>query len=294
MAGSLGNHIPTYHLAPNFSLVPPPTGMLDLGSIIDDLKNPDVINKKCRVDVPESERYNDQKKGFVASRLRMRKGEYGIWAKAVGIKGLGGEVSMSHEDSYEAEYRFKSIETIYFVADREYITQAMNQEHVRSVIKGMGYRPVYIITGLKIARGPAVSTKKEKKGAAKAEATFNQPGGVPADFGFRLNPSKEDSISAEFEESNDFIIGIRVKKVRYQMKGVFSRKPGELVIEKHDVGAELVGTDGHEERQEFPVEELFLDGEMAGMVELLDSIQKEKDDRGEETATSWILPVGTV
>ncbi|EFY96381.1 hypothetical protein X797_011081 [Metarhizium robertsii] len=284
----MSGQFPTYHLAPNFSIGPPPRGLLDLGSIIDDLKNPDVINRTCQVNVDENDKYRDEKRGFVSSRSRMRQGDYGVWAKAVGIQGLGGEVSRTTGDSREETYRFKSIETIYFVADRAYITKAMNMEEVEEFVKGSGYSPVYIVTGLKIARGPAVSVSKNRKRGFKAEAVVNQPAGVPGDIGAKSNSLAEDVAVMEFEESDDFVIGIRVKKVRYRMKGTVHKQPGDIVIEKYDKGAQLLGAGDKDE--EVPVEEVPLDSEMVGMIELLDGVLTETDVDGREMATGWIVP----
>ncbi|KID82296.1 hypothetical protein MGU_10405 [Metarhizium guizhouense ARSEF 977] len=92
-------------------------------------------------------------------------------------------------------------------------------EEVEEFVKESGYSPVYIVTGIKIARGPAVSVSKTRKRAFKAEAVVNQPAGVPGNIGAKSNSLTEDIAVVEFKESDDFVIGIRVNKVRYRMKG---------------------------------------------------------------------------
>lgn len=269
----------TYHLAPNFSILPPPHGPLALGSIIDDLKNPDPINQDALV--PLSKVYKDTKGGFSASRSRMTGGEFGIWAKAVGIEGLGGETSGNHETSSEETYRFESIDTEYFYADNDYITQAMNKKNVKEFMKGNGYAPVYIVTGLKIARRPAVSVKSGKKRGARGELSISHPEVLPVDLGINGSLTNEATEAMEFQDSEDFVIGIRVKKVKYTLWGRISGNP-TLSVVKHDRGATLVGDSNEMLENALEVEEI-LDEAQAGMITFV-----EYDATGQDIL--WLLP----
>lgn len=282
---------PTYHLAPNFSLAPPPDGMLHLGSIIDDLQNPEPINEDDLVDIP-GKIYRDFKEGFTASRSKMKKGELGIWAKVIGLEGLGGEISGSHGGSSEVTYKFDSIETIYFSASTNYILEAMNKEGVREFLQGSGGKPVYMVTGLKIARSPAVSVKIGKEKVFGAGISLSQPEVIPVDVGAKVNASVEACNAMEFTKSSDFVIGIRVKKLRYKTRGWAFWRGKELVVDKHDGGASLVGTDDDDQQVHRLnlVDELPLDEENTGMVEIADNGKIKADVEGHNTVfTTWMI-----
>ncbi|KAH0426570.1 hypothetical protein CcaCcLH18_10254 [Colletotrichum camelliae] len=257
----------TYHLAPNFSMSPPPDGPLHLGSIIDDLRNPEPVNEGA-INPPEKV-YNDTKMGFTASRSKMKGGQFGIWAKAVGIDGLGVEASANYTTTSEVTYRFESIDTEYFHANDDYITSAMNKEDVKEFMQGNRNDPVYIVTGLKIARRPTVRVRSEKKKGAKVGASINQPWGLPIDTGVGGTTTNEDTEEMEFEASGDFVIGIRVKKVRYTLWGRICGKPS-LSIKKHDRGATLVGDNNETLDNVLEVEEVNDEGE-SGLSKILES-----------------------
>src|SRR2546421_9410426 len=65
---------------PNFSIGPAPNGPIELGSVINNLQNIEVINDECRSDIPQAKIYCYHKRGFTTTRSKMHKGEYGAWA----------------------------------------------------------------------------------------------------------------------------------------------------------------------------------------------------------------------
>ena len=98
---------PTYHLPPNFSTPPPPRGPFHLGTVLRDFDVKEQMRplnqgEAQRIPIPET--YSDHKKGFTATRKKMKSGEVGIWAKFVGLYGVGGEVSTSAERSDSDQY----------------------------------------------------------------------------------------------------------------------------------------------------------------------------------------------
>jgi hypothetical protein len=233
---------PTFHLAPRFTISPPPDGPLHLGTIIDNLTDVEPLNETCHLPLPGKE-YKHTTTGFVATRSQLATGKYGIWAKFVGIEGIGGELSVSTERSAEDTYHFEQLDEISFTATKEYMTQSMNERAVKQFVEGGGWEPVYMITGLKIARGPAVSRKKGGKVATKVDLGLSQPGGIQGlEVGPNVEYANESSESVGFEKSDDFIYGIRVKRL-YFKRALLSGKPGGLVGEHFHRGATLVDND---------------------------------------------------
>ncbi len=299
---------PTYHLAPNFSIHPPPTGPIDLGSIIMSLETPDVLNEDSHIQPKKT--WTHRKRGFTATRSRMQSGEYGIWAKFLGDTGVGAEASFSHERSGQDEYRFKTEETTYFSPAPKYLKDSMNTPEVAEWLEVLGHKPVYMVTGLKIARGPSVKLQGSGKKEGKAQAGV-QPGGVaPVALGPKAQYSTDGGHEEAWEDSDDFIYGIRVVKLAYKRTWFARNEKGELERTEHNEGAKLVGADGpDEEETDNDIVTIDLDDEMEGkenaqqVVDIGKEIGEVETDqgggsgedgmeRGFEVDETWIVPRG--
>lgn len=239
--------IPKYHIAPNFCIPPAEAGgFLQLGSIVASVADVDEpINEGCRVSIPISKLFCSHQKSFRATKSRMVSGEYGLWARIVGIDGFGGELSWAPERSADDVYFFRGVDTIYFNPSQEYMEESMNQSDVKDYMVGSGYGPVYMVTGLKTARGPSVKMFKTEKWTNIAELGLQQPAGLPIELGPKFNTSQEERQAMGFEDSSDFIIGIRVKKLMYKKhwKQWLRRTPGNLIAKQHNKGATMVDDD---------------------------------------------------
>jgi hypothetical protein len=273
--------IATYHLAPNFSTGPVPLGPVDLGSILSSLDDIDVLNERSYTAIPQAETYCHHKTGFTAKRSEMRKGEYGIWAQFVGQMGIGGELRWSHESTDEDAYTFKRLDTIYFTPTPAYLKASMNASDVADWVDGANFAPVYMVTGLKIARGPSVNMKKGKTREFSGQLGLQNPAGVPLNVGPKLILSDGRQSEEGWEESDDFIFGIRVKKLMYK-RAWLSSKRGDLKSLDHYKGATLLDDDDSESEEEEDVVEIDMEGEWDGREEV-----QEVDDG---TETVWITP----
>ncbi|KAJ8122452.1 hypothetical protein ONZ43_g1362 [Nemania bipapillata] len=229
--------IRTYHLAPNFSIPPSPAGQIKLGSIVKNLQNVDVLNDECHVEIPEGKIIRHQKRGFRATYNQMIRGEYGIWARFFSAASIGGEISLNHMNKEEITYQFRSEDTEYFTPTTKYIKESMNMEDVNDWLDGANYIPVYMVTGLKIARGPSISITRDSQWKPQIQLGVNQPCGVPIDIGPRAGLDEMGGETIGWEDSDDFIVGIRVVKVIYK-KALLSRKRGPLQAEEYNDGLE--------------------------------------------------------
>ncbi|KAI1740734.1 hypothetical protein F4680DRAFT_85102 [Xylaria scruposa] len=238
--------VPKYHRAPNFSINPPEAGgLLELGSIIADVKNADEppINEHCRVLIPQGQLFCSHQNGFTATQAQLRSGGYGIVAKLMGLEGIGGELLRSYEKNAEDVYGVRRIDTIYFIPTPEYIRESMAKADVKDYVEGSGYEPVYMVTGLKTARGPSVTITKAKKADATVEVGVDLTStGLPLKVGPKFGMGKETRYEMGFDESTDFIAGIRVRKLAYKKHWLF-RIPGALIIKEYNNGATMVDDD---------------------------------------------------
>ncbi|PTB36718.1 hypothetical protein M441DRAFT_113363, partial [Trichoderma asperellum CBS 433.97] len=210
---------PKYHIAPNFSIPPVEAGgLLQLGSIIANVSSADKppVNEDSHVHILQTELFCSHQGDFTATKSRMESGDCGVWAKFIGRAGLGGELSWGTERSAEDVYRFRSMDTIYFKPSEAYIKESMGRSEVQDYLDGSGTSYVYMVTGLKTARGPSVRMHKSFKSKVSVELGLHEPGGLTMKVGPKFNTSKNMRWENSFQDSTDFIIGIRVNKLMYK------------------------------------------------------------------------------
>jgi len=282
------NQTPTYHLPPIFSIIPPPFGPIDLGTIVSDLQSLNVVNQDRQEAISLTRRHLHSVHGFAATRSRMRSGEFGVWAKLLGADGIGGETSHTGSRTNEVEYRFGRLDTISFSPSAADFRDAMRDPEVGMFVEGSNFDPVYMVTGLKIAVEPSVNRTQGTTFANTLDFGVQQPGGLPIEVGPRVNWAGEDRNTEGWERSDDFIYGLRVTKLVYKRAWMLGRRRdgGELLARAYVKGAELVGADddddGREQGQDDEILEVELDEELNGMTKV-----HEKDDGGEAV---WIVP----
>ncbi|KAH7218859.1 hypothetical protein DER44DRAFT_56325 [Fusarium oxysporum] len=279
--------IAKYHLAPNFSINPPECGgILELGSIIPNVTEADnpPLNEECHVKIPLPKLFCSHQKGFTLTREQMASGSYGVAAKMLGLEGIGGELSWARERSAEDVYTIASLDTIYFSPSPAYLRESMAKPDVADYVEGSGNEPVYMVTGLKTARGAAVRMKKDRKWTATGEVGIDLTAatGVPLELGPKVTISREKRKEMGFEESTDFIVGIRVKKLMYKRHWLLRKmRLGELAATEHNKGATLVDNDPVGKTKDDDVIDL-------GGDETEEGDQGDIADLGEEAVT-WVL-----
>ncbi|KAL7894262.1 hypothetical protein HDV63DRAFT_383892 [Trichoderma sp. SZMC 28014] len=223
---------PTYHLPPNFSTPPPPKGPFHLGTVIKDFDRreqmrplnhgKDKDGNAKRIAIDNDDIYLDHKGGFVATRYRLKSGELGLWAKCVGVDGLGGEASISGKRSENDTYKFDSVDTEYFCPTPSYISQCMELSDVKEYTEVTKYKKaVYLVTGLKVAKGATVRLESGNEIKGKLEVGLNNPSLAPVQLGPRVGGSVEGNLVDDFKESSDIVVGIQCLKIYYH-SSIFS------------------------------------------------------------------------
>lgn len=226
--------VKTYIPAPNFSMTPPPDGPLDLGHILEDLSYSSVespLNEEGYVEI--THRFKPDKKiGFRKSRNELLSGEFGIFAKFLAIFGVGAEAETTFEKGADNILAVETLETITFAASKDYIEKSMEADGVKIHMEACEYKdPIFMVTGMKIARGASLESSQSKKFGWKLRFGFSHPG-VPAEAGPKAGMTKSRSEEESFDGSTDFILAIRVKKICY--------REGKLVTEEYNKGATMM------------------------------------------------------
>ncbi|KAL7928161.1 hypothetical protein V8C35DRAFT_318775 [Trichoderma chlorosporum] len=278
---------PTYHLPPNFSIGPAPHGPIQLGSILNNLRDVKVLNAACRLPIDEKDIYLHRKKGFSSTLSHMRKGELGVWARAVGLAGLGGALSWSSEISEDVEYKFGWLDTSTFSPSAAYIRNSMKELDVSEFVEARGWAPVYIVTGIKVAIEPSVRRMKNGNFAVRGKLGISQLGGLPVEVGPRTDCGGHDKIAEGWESSDDFIFGLRVEKLVYKHHWLHRKRQDDraLLSKPFNKGAQLVGESDDEDEDDEDRDAILkieLEDDKNGM--------KEVNEVDDEEETVWIVP----
>ncbi len=145
--------VKTYLLAPSFSF--PPHGPIAIGNIIADPFRPRRVLTSLDPNQPKPAIETVVDPDYIISRDGGHGVEVGVWAQflqTVGIN-LGGQ----YEKGVITDYKMDAIETSYLKSDPtdEEVNKRVKAPRVQIAIKSglFGYQPVYMISGVKVARG---------------------------------------------------------------------------------------------------------------------------------------------
>ena len=210
---------PTYFLAPSCDF--PPDGLIALGSIIVHPKTPQKslnYRNNQRVAVPADdlqESFKDNWEDVIKSATHSK---VTLWASFLQmILGVGADVSAGLKQGREDVYKFRRLETKYFEPDVAYIEDSLKGEGVKAYISATRYKkPIYMVTGVKIACGASVNGKtvKEYEGKLKVGLDATLLTGVPVSGGPRIETSSTKGREVKFDDGSDYVFAYRVVKIQ--------------------------------------------------------------------------------
>jgi hypothetical protein len=275
-----------YMLVPHHDF--PPDGPIVLGSIISDIRDPgNSLNREDIVEIPEDSKHKTHKYDWQHTIESTNDGRTGVWARCLSILGLGGSIGVGYDSRSLDHYRFQDLETVFFTPSQSYIEKAVNKDSVREYLEGSLYAPVYIITGLKIVRGPGAQVTSRRSHGQDGFAKFGLPGTIAGahfavDTG-EVTLSHTDTENTAFGESSDFVIGYRLGKITFHKDGVGIQVPKYQI---HKDGAMLGVKDDQNVGTSIPVinARVEFEGDDAVAQELLveESIMAIDEDDNQE------------
>ncbi|RTE82734.1 hypothetical protein BHE90_002735 [Fusarium euwallaceae] len=233
---------PTYHPAPNWD-IPPSKNIVVPGRLITDPKNPEsIVSNNSVVPIPQHEICEGEKSDWKTNLNQFRKHGVGFWATCRHIISAG--LNSDHVQSTLESHTFDVLETKYFVANDNHRFQALNDAGVQNYFRTTNWKmPVYLITGIKIARGVCASTENSTGWSGQAKLKFDATSvGVPIDVGPDASWDSNNKRSISYSASTDFIFA-------YQVEEVMPKKGGRGFKAKRYVEGALYahGEGGHDE-----------------------------------------------
>lgn len=291
----MANPEKNYFLTPSFDY--PPTGPIILGNIISSPKHPDkpLNNASTRPAIPAAALTTTTKTDWKSTAAKSHSGKVGIWTKFLEVVagvGVGVGVGTSWERGTENEYKFDKLETSFFEpqAVGGYLESAMNAPGIiRYLSKSRGRKPLYIVKGVKIARGATAKTLRTKANGGRLGVSVDgtlmaAPGSVGPELKAKIK--KEDGV--EFGGSDDFVFAYRLGRIKVD------RKTGEAEEDDHNEGAlfGLPGADDDKEKEKekatFRVTEVEGDEAVAGEFGEEEIVETLDDDGVDEKCTCII------
>jgi hypothetical protein len=251
------NAIKTYILVPNFDIPAEGPNAMRLGHIIFDPTNPNIPLNRSTV-VPFTDDLipaRTVKPGWTGTISQLREKKFGIWARFLEIIGLRGKISVHSIGDNDNYFTFESLETIYIDPSDEYVKKSMDVDGVKRFLEaGRFKKPVYMITGMKIARGASAIGSQTVVHGGEAKLGFDGTfSGVPVALGPEVEVSSSKTNAVSFEGAEGFAFAIRLRKISYKMgrdlvhreyrEGVVLDDDDEVGEEEEEEGVEVLGID---------------------------------------------------
>ncbi|KAI9892664.1 MAG: hypothetical protein M1814_001358 [Vezdaea aestivalis] len=144
-------------------------------------------------------------------------GYAGLWATfSAAIVG----VTIGANTKYVADgkWDFKTLETRFFDPSREYVERSMQQEEVCEWLRATKFKKeVYMVTGVKIAKGAKrTSTNWKQKGGNFEAGLSGEPAGVPSKIGPYGGGEALHHGTSSFEQAEDFVFAFRLREIFFE------------------------------------------------------------------------------
>lgn len=205
------------YLIPNTVGFYPSDGLVALGRIITDPWVPDeAINPTSTLPLPKLEQQTER--DFKTVIKHGSKGRYGIFLQFLNLSVVEGKLGFHHSNHEDLYMSASMMETKYFIPTDEYVEEALRQQEVISKLSKQGYtEKLYMIIGLKIARGAQVTTlvSSAKGGDAKVSVDGSSFGAAGLKLGPELELSHAHLIYKSSKPESDFVYAYRLREILY-------------------------------------------------------------------------------
>ncbi|KAI0452815.1 hypothetical protein F5B21DRAFT_319035 [Xylaria acuta] len=245
----------TYIVSPNFTLSP---SSLKLGDILVDPLGPvlDPVNRKCRLPIDKDDLKDIASwQKFSSTRSELLSGRFGLWTTFLALLGvpLGVGIGLFLERRSNDVIIAPELQTHEFFVTDEYVRNVLGQDPVKSYMKRRNYRiPVYMVTGLKIAKGGATVNPDVTTKIDGAVGVTGPEGVVAAEPLFQYIRNRTEGVA--FDSKTDFILGFRVERIVFDGENFKDHKLSTM-------GASML--DGDERVQDTSLPHLKREGDIS-------------------------------
>jgi len=278
-----------------YFLMPPGSshavGSIILGNVISDPALPtDAVNQRPVAFPPSIPIcYSIPLKSWKWSKAPAVKASGGIFAQFVGA--LDFEISAHKDNEAKREYFCKELETQSFQVSEEYIGLIRALPEVQAKI--LRRESLYVITGIKVAKGATVNEEAFKSLGFRLATTVDLTalGGAPVKVGPQAEFDRSVPERFEYNIDEDFVFAYRLEEIFYRWRDVRSRpfgKEGDI----HGITSNQDDEDDEDEEQEDTMDNFVFDDPQnndipASMVKGMQTAQVQDED-GEKYDVVWL------
>lgn len=129
---------------------------------------------------------------------------------------ISGGLSLHRDKDVTTHWTFNILETIFFEPDDEYTNMIVGDHKVKKSLSESKLTGVYIITGLKIARGASYSHMVKKSLRTRTGLTADAAAitGITISAGPELGIHSPQNVKQSYTSCSDFVWAIRLRKIR--------------------------------------------------------------------------------
>lgn len=242
---NMASYTPTYIPTPNWD-IPADSNLVVLGRLIKDPKDPQSKIPESGVSPIESSAiYQGEKIDWETTLEKVHSGTIGLWAKCMQF--VGGGLSFSQLKSTVENHRFSVLETKYFLPEEDYLARALEDPGVQAYLQVHNWRkPVYLVTGIKTARGASVRTDNKTMRSTRMELKADATAvGANIDVGPEVSWDLGNKRDVSYGGSTDYIFAYQLTMMKPKKKGnSFQNRRfvrGALYEKCEDSGADELG-----------------------------------------------------
>ncbi|KAF2648654.1 hypothetical protein K491DRAFT_698749 [Lophiostoma macrostomum CBS 122681] len=206
-------HPKAYFLLPNADIAP--GTLVQLGQIIPSLKEPHRPIGRAQGALNS---YTSSKADYSLSTSASNSVGVGLMAQFLAQLGspLSGGVTLERGTTTTTDWHFKTLETVYFEPDAAYVNRCIQDASVKTAMNKSRWSVIYVVTGLKIARGASYSTSDSHKleGTAQLSVDATALAGVPLSAGPEASLKSSRAQKESCVSCSDFVWAVRVRKVK--------------------------------------------------------------------------------
>ncbi|KAG5804777.1 hypothetical protein H9Q74_009814 [Fusarium xylarioides] len=150
-----------YFLAPHFNAPAPPRGLIKLGTILSNLGQFYPLNLDHAQPIPDSQLFPVETQDSVdIDILNLHSDHHPLTERALGLVGRGPRAPSRHPEGDHKVISCEHLDTLGFTPTEYYVKDTIENLDDECLKPSSRFkRPVYMVTGLKIARGAKYSSR---------------------------------------------------------------------------------------------------------------------------------------
>ncbi|SCV55568.1 uncharacterized protein FFB14_14194 [Fusarium fujikuroi] len=173
---------------------------------------------------------------------RANSGSLGIWANFLQAVGVTAESNFDWNNANDVSHTCERLDTYSIEPTDNYVKESVKAVAAEAVKRR---QRLFMVTGVKIARGAVGSISSSRRVGGGARAGFGgESFGVPFDGGPQFNISRDTYDEETYGESSDFVFAYRVRRIIYPKGGWESMQAGSSIVNygrcETDVGASVL------------------------------------------------------